>query len=124
MDLILWVVAYMMEWDNGGRIIVKGSTIRGNTCYGGSVIIPFNKNRNDINGNFAEYVVDANADDNWIIVKSNNHSTHQKRYYIIEKNEEIEQLHQEDIIAKYIVSFSDSIEFANECFKKGIGISW
>lgn len=59
-----------------------------------------------------------------IIVKSNNHSTHQKRYYIIEKNEEIEQLHQEDIIAKYIVSFSDSIEFANECFKKGIGISW
>lgn len=58
----------MMEWDNGGRIIVKGSTIRGNTCYGGSVIITFNKNRNDVNGNFAEYIVDANADDNWIIV--------------------------------------------------------
>ena len=30
----------MMEWDGGGRVIVKGTNIRGKTCYGGSYLIP------------------------------------------------------------------------------------
>ena len=63
---------YMLEWDGGGKIIVNGTSIEGNTCYGGESLIPTYENGYDSLGHFAEYVVDAKADDSWIIVKTNN----------------------------------------------------
>lgn len=111
---------YMIKWDGGSKLIVKGSSIRGNTCYGGERIIPTNENYCDSNGNFAEYVVNARANDNWIIARTNNYITHQTKYYIINKSEEIESLNASEIYAKYTLSFTDSIEFSNTCQSKGI----
>ncbi|MBR1654935.1 MAG: hypothetical protein IJ698_00745 [Prevotella sp.] len=69
---------YMVEWDGGGRMIVKGTNIKGNACYGGERLIPTYVNQYDSIGNVSEYVVDAKADDKWVIVKTDNRSTHQK----------------------------------------------
>ena len=113
---------YMLERDGGGCVIVQGSNIRGNTCYGGSQLIPTYENQYDSLGNFAEYVVDAKADDNWIIAKTDNKLNHRSRYYIINKQHDIETLDAKEIIEKYITSFTDSCEFANKCFSNGIRI--
>ena len=77
---------YMIEWDGGGKMIVNGTTIEGNTCYSGQPLIPTYENQYDSIGNFAEYVVDAKSDDNWIIAKTSNHINNQRKYYIINKN--------------------------------------
>lgn len=114
---------YMIEWDGGGKLIIKGSSIKGNTCYGGEYIIPTSENYCDSNGNFAEYVVDAKHNDSWIIAKTDNYITHQAKYYIINKNEETKRLNAEEIFEKYTLCFTDSIEFSNTCQNKGININ-
>ena len=114
----------MVEWDGGGRMIVKGTNIKGNACYGGERLIPTYVNQYDSIGNVSEYVVDAKADDKWVIVKTDNRSTHQKKYYIINKKHGIEKLIAKDIIEKYIVSFIDSTEFSSVCHKERIQIEW
>ena len=115
---------YMVEWDGGGRMIVKGTNIKGNACSGGERLIPTYVNQYDSIGNVSEYVVDAKADDKWVIVKTDNRSTHQKKYYIINKKHGIEKLIAKDIIEKYIVSFIDSTEFSSVCHKERIQIEW
>ena len=115
---------YMIEWDGGGKRIVKGSNIKGNTCYGGELLIPSYETAYDSIGNFAEYVVDAKFDNNWIIAKTNNNLSQQVYYYIIDKNKEIEKLDANKIVEKYTFSFTDSIDFANACQCKGISLKW
>lgn len=115
---------YMLEWDGGGRVIVQGSNIRGNTCYGGSYLIPTYENQYDSIGNLAEYVIDAEADDYWIIAKTDNKLNHRRKYYIINKQHDIENLDSKVIIDRYIESFIDSCEFANKCQTYGIKIKW
>lgn len=105
-------------------MIVKGSIIRGNTCYGGSLLIPTYENRYDSVGNYAEYVVDAKADDNWIIAKTDNKLNHRRKYYIINKQHDIETSDAKEIVARDITSFTDSCEFAEKCFSNGISIKW
>ena len=105
-------------------MIVKGSNIRGNTCYGGSLLIPTYENQYDSVGNYAEYVVDAKADDNWIIAKTDNKLNHRRKYYIINKQHNIDTLDAKEIIVRYITSFTDSCEFAKRCFSNGISIKW
>lgn len=115
---------YMIEWDGGGRVIVQGSNIRGNTCYGGSLLIPTYENQFDSAGHFAEYVVDAKANDNWIIAKTDNRLNHQRKYYIINKQHDTETLDAKEIIESYITSFTDSCKFAKKCQFNGIKIKW
>ena len=115
---------YMLEWDGGRKIIVNGTRIKGNTCYSGESLIPTYENQYDSLGNFAESVVDAKADNNWIIAKTDNKLNHRRRYYIINKQHDIETLDAKEIIEKYITSFTDSCEFANKCFSNGIRIKW
>ena len=115
---------YMIEWDGGGKLIVKGSNIKGNTCYGGGRIIPSFENQYDSLGHYAEYVVDAKFDSNWIIAKTDNKLTQQVKYYIIYKNDGIEKLNEDEIVEKYVLSFTDSVEFANVCQRKDINLKW
>ncbi len=113
---------YMLEGDKSTKTIVYGTSIKGKTCYSGDPLIPTYENQYDSLGNFAEYVVDAKADDNWIIAKTDNKLNHRRRYYIINKQHDIETLDAKEIIEKYITSFTDSCEFANKCFSNGIRI--
>ena len=89
---------YMLEWDGGGKIIVNGTRIKGNTCYSGESLIPTYENQYDSLGHFAEYVVDAKADDSWIIVKTNNHINNQRNYYILDKRHNTNKISAQDII--------------------------
>lgn len=115
---------YMMEWDGGGRIIVKGSYIRGRTCYGGSHLIPAYESLYDSTGNFAEYVIDAKVDEDWIIAKTGNYINGEHKYYIVDKSFDIEKTSEEVIIKDYIFEFTDSLSFANDCDQKRIKLRW
>ena len=63
----------MLEGDKTTKTIVYGTSIKGKTCYSGEPLIPTYDNQYDSIGNFAEYVVDAKADDNWIIAKTDHY---------------------------------------------------
>lgn len=115
---------YMMEWDGGGRIIVVGSNFDGKTCSGGTLLIPTYENQYDSAGNHVEYVIDAKSDDNWIIAKTGNKRTNQKKYYIVNKQHINNTMSIDDIVSKQIEAFSDSIEFSNTCQQRGIKIHW
>ena len=115
---------YMLEGDKGRKTIVYGTSIDGNTCYSGEPVIPTYENQYDSIGNFAEYVVDAKADDNWIIAKTDNKLNHRRKYYIINKQHNIETLDTKEIVERYVISYTDSCEFANKCFSNGIRIKW
>lgn len=114
---------YMLDWDGDGRIIVRGTNVEGNVCYGGELLIPTYGNEYDSVGNLREYVIDAKSDDNWIIAKTGNRITNQKKYYIINKNN-LENMAIEDIIVTRIESFTDSMKFSNRCIYNGVNIDW
>lgn len=121
---------YMMEWDGGGKIIVWGTTIRGNTCYGGSYLVPTFQEHYDSLGNIAEYVTDAKSDEKWIIAKTYNIPKQKSLFYIIDKDykkltEDIMGDRETDIeIDIDIIHFSDSAEFAKACDSRNIGLKW
>ena len=115
---------YMLEWDGGGKIIVNGTTIEGNTCYSGEPLIPTYENQYDSIGNFAEYVVDAKSDDNWVIAKTNNHISNQRKYYILNKKYNPNKMTVEDIINTQIECFRDSSKFATKCLSNGVKAKW
>ena len=115
---------YMIEWDGGGRVIVQGSNIRGNTCYGGSQLIPSYESLCDSLGNLVEYVVDAKADDKWIIAETYNKSSMQRKYYIIDKRADIEKYDARFIIKTFVSVFYDRTNFQKACFSNGIKIKF
>lgn len=113
---------YMLDWDSGGRIIVRGASFEGNTCYGGELLIPTYENQYDSMGNEVEYVTDAVSDEHWIIARTNNKITLQRKYYIIDKRNITDEMTTEEIIKNRIRSFVDSIEFAEKCSNYNINI--
>ncbi|MBO5603451.1 MAG: hypothetical protein J5957_12740 [Prevotella sp.] len=116
---------YMIEWDDG-RIIVNGEQIIGNTCYGGSPLIPSIRtaiDSADYTYNY-ERVVKVKSDREWIIAKTHNHQNGQEIFYIIDKGFDINKTTAEDIVNNYIHVYSDSISFAKACNEKKIGIFW
>ena len=115
---------YMLEGDKGRKTIVNGTTIEGNTCYSGDQLIPTYENQYDSIGNFAEYVVDARTDDNWIIAKTGNKITNQRKYYILNKSYNPDKMTLEKIISTKIECFSDSNEFAKACEYRKIDLKW
>lgn len=115
---------YMMEWDEGARIIVNCSNKSGRTCYGGAYLIPTYENGHDSIGNFTEYVVTAKSDEKWVIVKTDNFQSKQRKYYIINKDYDPNEMTTEEIINTKIDCFTDSSEFANKCLKNEISIKW
>lgn len=115
---------YMLDWDGGGRIIVRGTSTKGNTCYGGERLIPTYENQYDTKGNIVEYVVDAMSDDNWVIVKTDKKNTLQRKYYIMDKRKISDKMSSEEIIEEGIECFADSIEFSKVCLKNRIKIQW
>ena len=113
---------YLLEWD-GKPIIVKGTNIRGKTCYGGDYIIPTYNCRYDSVGNIIEYVIKEKHNDKFILVKDTILTPAGCKYYIIDKvftNE----CSVETIKNKYIISFSDSIQFINYLHSRNIDIRW
>lgn len=115
---------YMLEGDKGRKTIVNGTTIEGNTCYSGDQLIPTYENQYDSIGNFAEYVVDAKADDNWIIARTDNMITNQRKYYILNKSYNPDKMTLEKIISTRIECFTDSNDFVRKCNYLKIYIGW
>ena len=115
---------YMIDWDGGGRILVRGTSIEGNTCYGGERLIPTYENQYDSIGNIVENVVDVGVDENWIIAKTENKVNLQRKYYIIDKSNITDEMAAEEIIKNRIISFVDSIEFAEKCSNDNISTLW
>ena len=79
---------------------------------------------NDTGIHFAEYVIDAKFDNNWIIAKTGNYIDGKKKYYIVDKSFDLEKTSEEDIVENYIFDYSDSLTFAEACHVKGIKIKW
>lgn len=115
---------YMIEWDGGGKVIVRGTNIKGNTCYGGEPLIPTYNNEYDSTGNYSEFVLDAKSDNKWIIAKTDNKSNRQRKYYIIKKDNGIERLDAQKILKNNITSYTDSAEFSKACQHNGIRMNW
>lgn len=115
---------YMMDWDGPGRIIVRGSSFEGKTCFGGAPLIPSYENQYDGKGNIVEYVVDAMSDENWIIAKTENKVTSERKYYIMDKRNISDEEPTEEMIKNRIESFSDSIAFSQKCEINKITIKW
>ena len=113
---------YLLEWD-GGPIIVKGTNIRGKTCYGGDYIIPTYNCRYDSVGNIIEYVIKEKHNDKFILVKDTILTPAGCKYYIIDKGF-TNECSAETIKNKYIISFSDSIQFFNCLHSRNIDIRW
>lgn len=116
---------YMIEWD-GGRIIVNGEQIIGNTCYGGSPLIPSIRtvmDSADYTYNY-ERVVKVASDRKWIIAKTHNHQNGQDIFYIIDKGFVIDKTTAEEIVNNYIHAYSDSISFARACNENKINVKW
>lgn len=113
---------YLLEWD-GGPIIVKGTNIRGKTCYGGDYIIPTYNCRYDSVGNINEYVIKEKHNDKFILVKDTILTPVGYKYYIIDKGF-TNECSAETIKSKYIISFSDSIQFLNYVHSHNVGIEW
>lgn len=113
---------YMLDWDGGGKIIVRGTSLEGNTCYGGERLIPDYDNQYDSTGNFAEYVVDAICNEHWVIAKTDNKNTAQRKYYIINKRNISDDMPTEEIIKSRVECFSDSIKFVKRCTTYGINL--
>ena len=112
---------YMIDWDGGGKIIVRGTSIEGNTCYGGERLIPLYEEQYDTIGNVVEYVEDAASYENWIVARTNNKITRQRKYYILDKKTISDKMSTEEIIKK-IECFMDSILFEQKCSKENINL--
>jgi hypothetical protein len=112
---------YLLSWDNNTSIIVYGTAVIGNTCHGGSYVIP-----SDTIGLTGEYVLDAVPFSNHIIVMSNLYTLNEKKYYLISKDYEKADTISVDIIKNHIQPYADFILFSNTCDSLGISIpsSW
>ncbi len=115
---------YMMEWDGGGKVIVIGNNIKGRTCYGGESLIPTYENQYDSLGNLAEYVIDAKYDDKWIIARTNNKISNQRKFYIIDKRYIDDSISAEVILSCQTEMYTDSTEFSKRCQNYGIMLKW
>lgn len=103
---------YMMEWEDGDRIIVKGTNVRGNTCYGGLLLVPTYESQYDSLGRRQEYVKDARPDGEYIIVKTGNHQTNISKYYIISNKSDVIT---NGVATDNIICFTDSVKFQKKC---------
>lgn len=114
---------YVMDFD-GGKIVVIGTNIRGNTCYGGIQVIPFQIDslRNDDKYE-NEFVVDTKHNEKWAIVKTYFKKTKKFRYYIVDKHFH-EDISKEDFIINNIKVYDDSLSFLSECTKASVYLSF
>lgn len=112
---------YMMDWDGGGEIIVYGTNIRGNTCYGGIYVVPSVEHNNKVK------VTTAKSNDKWIIVKATQLSDNTIKYYLISKNFNPDNLdckkqNCDSLLQSYISGPLDSVSFINKLTHEGINL--
>lgn len=105
---------YLIEWD-GGPIIVRGSDIRGRTCYGGEHVVPCYEN----NIKRKEHVVYAKHNDSWIIIKTVMRNPIGNKFYLIKKDFKVNET-PKVIQSKYTKIFKDSISAAEYMLKHNI----
>lgn len=109
---------YMIDWDGGGKVIVKGTSISGKTCYGGTCLIPTYENQYDSLGNLTEYVIEAKSDNNWITARTKIRGSGRSKFYILDKRRITELTDEDEIIDKYTTVYTDSMTFIKACNKK------
>lgn len=72
------------------RIIIFCSPRENDSCCrSGLYVLPTYENHYDEKGNYLEYVVKAESDNNWIIIKTNKKAS--IRYWFLNKNFELDQ---------------------------------
>ena len=108
---------YLLSWDNDTKIVVYGNTLIGNTCYGGSYIIP-----SDSIGLTGEFVLDAVPTKEYVIVMSNLYTMNKKKYYIISRLFEAADTINVALINNYVHPYGDYISFSKQCDSLGIDI--
>lgn len=111
---------YMLECEKGRRIIVRGCSFEGKTCYGGIQVAPSLQEQYDNLGNMTEYTIDAKYSERWIIVKSYNISRQKNHFYIIDKDYNKSASKG----GKEIMRFTDSTEFVKNCKYRKIDLKW
>lgn len=115
---------YTMDWDSGEKIIVLGHGFDGNVCVVGSSIVPTPENQTDSLGKFAEYVSDVKFDNKFVIVRTGNFRSGKVKYYIIDKNYDVDNILPETIIKDYTTVYDDSVSFANDCLRRNIKLKF
>lgn len=113
---------YMLDWDKETRIIVLCSRKKGNTCYGGTYVIPHLTIYEE------EYVETANANEKWVIVRASTVDDRKLCYYLIDKsfkvNEKWDFAHADSVIQSHIIRTFDSIEYKQILKHKGVNLKF
>lgn len=73
---------YLIEDYDGENVIVKGGTFSANTCLSGAEIVPTYENCRDSTGRRAEYVLEAEHNDSYIIARTANHLNSQRKFIL------------------------------------------
>lgn len=112
---------YMLDWDGGEKVIVYCNNPRGRTCYSGISVIPSNTDTNQIR------VIAAKSSDEWVIVKAKSSNEDKKRYYLISKDINIDNLNCDkvdcdSIIQSHIIGPLDSLTFIKEVKQKSVNL--
>lgn len=111
---------YLREFHARSRYVLLGDDVRRyRVCNDGKALIPKHFGRGD-------FVVEANADDKWIIVKMYNDSIGQNEYYIVDK-EKFNDVRRNAIFDHYDSIFfflPDCETFVNECQNRGIELNF
>ena len=110
------------------RIIVYCSN-EGGTCYGGIPVVPTYNRQFDEKGRYAEYVQRAVSNKNWVIAETLQIKNKQKKYWIIKKAFDIEdvnckKINCDSIIQTYVTGPLSILEFQAETKKLNIDLGF
>lgn len=111
---------YLMDFDYG-KIIVHGTSVHFGICYGGEYLIPTYEMAFDSTGKRKTCVLDAVADNNWVIAKLYDKIEQKDRFAVLSKSLlqfETESWH------KYIEYFDQESEFQRYCDSLRIDIGF
>lgn len=109
---------YMLDWEKGSKIIVFCSFKRGETCYGGTPIIPDTDNTHQMR------IKDVAFNTKWIIVKTLYYEDSKELYYIIDKNFPPDSLSTSDDVRNYIIGPLEIEPFLHELKIKNIRLKF
>lgn len=103
---------YLLDWD-GGKIVVIGTNMHGNTCYGGTLVIPDSTEYkyDETTHRLTEQIIDATSTTDWIAVTTFHESDNKHHYYLIDKSALSDNNTCLDLLKEHFYSFADSSSF-------------
>lgn len=110
---------YMIEFDYG-KIVVQGSYIRDGICYGGDYVVPLYEECYDSLGHVREYVINAIANEQIIIVKTILLNDNKYKYYLVIKTFDEKNITNTQIRNSFTYVFNSLNELTTFCLEKRI----